>query len=256
MDNTARVRQRMLAVFLQVTAVLYVSAEALNPKGTDQVITATGTALKVLPIAAGHSARLYLSGSLTVLALGGLAVSYAAIAMLVRERGWVIATVAALLGAVGCLLRRTAQRPGRVNLAAFLPCIAALPSGWTTALGQIASGKASFALDAGPAGLQTVTITLTATCDTAGARQIPSGQPGIRQLERPLSPVPRHSDIRYYTFPGGCATYQFVSTPGASGALATAVDHAVAFMPRWALVRYIRRTEGLALCGRGATCPR
>jgi hypothetical protein len=39
--------------------------------------------------------------SLTFLALGGLAVSYAAIAMLVRGRGWVIATVAALLGEVG-----------------------------------------------------------------------------------------------------------------------------------------------------------
>jgi hypothetical protein len=29
----------------------------------------------------------------------------------------------------------------------------------------------------------------------------------------------------------------------------------VAFMPRSALVGYVRRTEGLALCGRGAACP-
>jgi hypothetical protein len=40
-------------------------------------------------------------GSLTLLALGGLAVSYPAIATLVRGPGWVVATVAALLGAVG-----------------------------------------------------------------------------------------------------------------------------------------------------------
>ncbi len=142
-----------------------------------------------------------------------------------------------------------------VPSAAFLPCIAALPSGWTTADPEIASGQASFVMNSGQAGLQTVTITLTATCDISGAQQIPSDQPGLRRFERPLSLVPRYSDVRYYTFPGGCVTYQFVFAPGASPVLATTVDTAVAFMPRSALVSYVRRTEGLALCGRGAACP-
>ena len=100
-----------------------------------------------------------------------------------------------------------------------------------------------------------MTITLTASCDIAGARQIPSDQPGMRLFERPLSLAPRYSDVRYYTFPGGCATYQFVLAPGASPAATTTAASAVAFMPRSALVGYVRRTEGLALCGRGATCP-
>jgi tRNA A-37 threonylcarbamoyl transferase component Bud32 len=142
-----------------------------------------------------------------------------------------------------------------VPSAAFLPCIAALPSGWTTADPEIASGRASFVLNSGQAGLQTVTITLTATCDISGARQIPSDQPGLRRFERPLSLVPKYSDVRYYTFPGGCATYQFAFAPGASPVLATAADTTVAFMPRSALVSYVRRTEGLALCGRGSACP-
>ena len=34
-----------------------------------------------------------------------------------------------------------------VPSAAFLPCIAALPSGWTTADTEIASGQASFGLN-------------------------------------------------------------------------------------------------------------
>jgi hypothetical protein len=34
MDNAARTRQRVLAIILPVTAVLYISAEALSPKGT------------------------------------------------------------------------------------------------------------------------------------------------------------------------------------------------------------------------------
>jgi tRNA A-37 threonylcarbamoyl transferase component Bud32 len=157
-----------------------------------------------------------------------------------------------------------------VPSAAFLPCIAALPSGWTAADPEIASGQASFVLDSGSlAGgggvrfvlgqsgqqLQTVTITLTATCDIAGARQIPSGQPGMRRFERPPSQVPGYSGVRYDVFPGGCATYRFVLGPGASPVVTTTVDTAVAFMPRSALVGYVRRTEGLALCGRGAACP-
>ena len=142
-----------------------------------------------------------------------------------------------------------------VPSAAFLPCIAALPSGWTAADPEIASGQASFVLNSGQPGLQTVTITLTATCDTAGAQEIPSDQPGMRRFERPLSLVPAYSGVRYYTFPGGCATYRFVLAPGASPVVTTTVDTAVAFMPRSALVGYVRRTEGLALCGRGAGCP-
>ncbi len=156
-----------------------------------------------------------------------------------------------------------------VPSAAFLPCIAALPSGWTTVNDEIASGRASFGLNSGSlAGgggvrlvlgqsgqLQTVTITLTATCDIAGARQVPSGQPGIRRFERPPSLVPGYSDVRYDVFPGGCVTYRFVLGPGASPVLATTVGSAVAFIPRSELVGYVRRTEGLALCGRGAACP-
>ena len=91
----------MLAIFLPIAAVLYISAEALSPKGTDQVITTTATALKVLSIAARHPAQLYVAGSLALLALGGLAVSYAAIAALVRDRGSAVATVAALIGGLG-----------------------------------------------------------------------------------------------------------------------------------------------------------
>lgn len=101
MDNAARIRQRVLALFLPVAAVLYIGGEALSPKGTDQVVTSTATAFKVLPIAAQHPSQLYLASSLVLLGLGALAVSYGAIATLVRDRGSLLATVAALLGGLG-----------------------------------------------------------------------------------------------------------------------------------------------------------
>lgn len=118
MDSAARIRQRVLALFLPLAAVLYVSAEALNPKGTDQILSTTADALKVLPIAAMHPAQLYVSGSLSLLALGALAVSYAAIATLVRGRGSIVATVAALLGGLGAFCGALVNVLVGVNLAA------------------------------------------------------------------------------------------------------------------------------------------
>jgi hypothetical protein len=77
MHKAARARQRILAVFLPIAAVLYISAEALDPKGTDQVVTDMATGLKLLPIAARHPTQLYVAGTLSLLALGAVAVSYA-----------------------------------------------------------------------------------------------------------------------------------------------------------------------------------
>jgi hypothetical protein len=101
MDNASRTRQRVLAIFLPIAAMFYISAEALSPKGTDQVVTDTATALKLLGIAVKHPAQLYIAGTCAVLGLGALAVSYAAIAALARDRGSALATVAALIGGIG-----------------------------------------------------------------------------------------------------------------------------------------------------------
>jgi tRNA A-37 threonylcarbamoyl transferase component Bud32 len=143
-----------------------------------------------------------------------------------------------------------------VPSAALLPCIAALPSGWSIGGADITSGKVRLWLDSDRAGPAAITVTLTATCHTTGAQQIPSDQPAMRRFEHPLSLTPQFSDLRFYTFPGGCATYRFSFTPGASPVLTGAADSALSFQPRSALVDFVRRTEGLALCGRGAACPR
>jgi hypothetical protein len=142
-----------------------------------------------------------------------------------------------------------------VPSAAMLPCIAALPSGWSTGAADIASGHTRFWLDSDRAGPHAITVTLTAACDTSGAHQIPSDQPGMRRFEHLVSLTPQFAGLRFYTFPGGCVTYRFTFAPGASPTLADAAASALSFQPRSALVHFIRRTEGLALCGRGAACP-
>jgi membrane-associated phospholipid phosphatase len=142
-----------------------------------------------------------------------------------------------------------------VPSAAMVPCVADLPAGWQVGGADIASGHARFWLNSDQAGDQAVTITLSATCDISRAQQIPSDQPQTQRFERPLSLRPQYTALRYYTFPGGCVTYRFHFAPGKSSLLAIPVDSAVGFLPRARLVSYIRSTENLALCGRGASCP-
>ena len=142
-----------------------------------------------------------------------------------------------------------------VPSAALVPCVAALPSGWQVGGADIATGHSRFWLDSDQAGARAATITLSAACDVAGARPVPSDQPGARRFERQLSQRPQFTALRFYVFPGGCVTYQFSFVPGAPPLLAIPVNGAVGFLPRARLVDHIRNTEGLALCGRGAPCP-
>ena len=142
-----------------------------------------------------------------------------------------------------------------VPSAAQLPCIAAVPPGWRIGGQNIASGHVTFWLDSDLAGPRAVAVTLTAACDVSGARQAPSDQPGTRRFDRPASRGGRFASLRFYTFPGGCVSYQIDFASGASPLLATGVRSAVAFMPRVTLVDYVRDKESLALCGRGAACP-
>lgn len=118
MTAALRTRQHLLALALPLTAALYIGAEGINPRGTDQVMTTTATADRLLPIAAEHSTQLYLSGSLTELALASVAVAYAAIALLVRGRGSALATIAAVIGGIGAFCGAVVNVFVGINLAA------------------------------------------------------------------------------------------------------------------------------------------
>jgi hypothetical protein len=142
-----------------------------------------------------------------------------------------------------------------VPSAAQLPCISALPTGWQIGGEDIASGHATFWLDSDQAGPRAVTVTLAVACDVSGVRRTTSDQPGTQRFDRPASRGDRFAALRFYTFPGGCVSYQLDFAPGASPLLAIGARGAVAFMPRVTLVDYVRDKESLALCGRGAACP-
>src|SRR5438034_8157578 len=142
-----------------------------------------------------------------------------------------------------------------VPSAGAVPCLSTLPSGWTYGGADIHRGLARVWLDSDRAGFHAAAVTLTARCDVSGAHEVPSDEAGARRFEQPLSLTPRLVAVRSYLFLGGCATYRFSFAPGASTALVFDVDSAVSFVPRSALVAYVRTTDAQLLCGRGAPCP-
>ena len=97
MNSALTARTPILALFPPLAAILLLVGEALTPKGLDHPISMSRAA-KELPIAEAHLNQLYLSNLLVIFGLGALGVSFAAIAVLVRERGSTIATVAAVVG--------------------------------------------------------------------------------------------------------------------------------------------------------------
>ncbi len=143
-----------------------------------------------------------------------------------------------------------------VPSAAFVPCIAEFPVGWTFGGEHIDARSSVFWLDSDRAGLRAVTVSLDRTCDTTGAVRVPvePDEAGTVRFERPRSLPPRFVSNRFYTFPGGCVTYRFAFRPGATFTPALEATSALTFFSRAKGVELLRR-EGITLCGAGVECP-
>ena len=121
-----------------------------------------------------------------------------------------------------------------------VPCIRALPAGWSVFSSDIESGRARFALSSDRAGSHALEVTLTSRCDTSGATEIPSDQKGTRRFERIEVVTPGFRGTRYYRFAGGCTTYRFQL--GEEGrALANEATLALSFISRDALDAKLRK---------------
>jgi hypothetical protein len=90
-----------------------------------------------------------------------------------------------------------------------IPCIASHPAGWNLGTVHIRNGKASFALDNDRGGISALRVNLEASCDVAGATQVPTDEPGTVRYARMDSVDSGLRGVRFYVFPGGCVTYQF-----------------------------------------------
>ncbi len=96
-----------------------------------------------------------------------------------------------------------------VPSAAWLPCLDAVPLGWSLAGVEVRDGSGGFWLDSDRDGVRAIEARLTASCDTRDATEIPSDREGMRRLEQVTQVHPEYVGTRYYVFDGGCLAMVF-----------------------------------------------
>jgi len=143
-----------------------------------------------------------------------------------------------------------------VPSAAYIPCISLFPAGWSFGGERLRNGRPEFWLDSDRAGFRAVTVTLTRSCDTSDAVEVPieTSEPQMERYEEPDSLLPAFSGDRYYVFPGGCVTYRFAFVHGATFAQVVEASEALTFISR-AEGSALLAKNGLILCGRDVRCP-
>ena len=104
-----------------------------------------------------------------------------------------------------------------VPSASLVPCLGALPAGWSVGPVTVNNGRSVIRLNHDRAGADVLEVRLTAGCDTQGATQVGSNQPQVRRYQRIQRQAPGFEATRFDRFPGGCVTAQ-VAVPAANRA--------------------------------------
>lgn len=137
---------------------------------------------------------------------------------------------------IGGALLLTAQA---VPSAEFLPCLRALPGGWTFHDMVVRKGKARILLDFGRDGDKAATVTLTRTCDVGDAMEIFSDVDGSRRYERVHASSSVYRGDQYYVSAGGCITHHFVVHSSTGAEQVSALNRTLGFVNRDVLRRYV-----------------
>ena len=135
-----------------------------------------------------------------------------------------------------------------VPQAAAVPCIAALPAGWTAGGATARNGEARFWLDSDRFGDRAVQVRFRPAdaCVADEGEETKSDEPAWRRFDRPVR-APDVRPTRTYLSESACVTYDI--TPQADGQTIHTLDHALAFQPRSELAAEVYRRSGLSLCG-------
>ena len=147
--------------------------------------------------------------------------------------------------APSCVEEQTAEmliiEAQSVPTAALLPCVGALPIGWSFETFTVDDTGTTFYLDSDRAGAQAVRVDLKDRCDVGGATEVPTDTPGAQQFEKIDALGDRYAGTRYYVFEGGCVTYNFDFEGSGRTELAREVSLALDFFPRSELERRLAR---------------
>ena len=134
-----------------------------------------------------------------------------------------------------------------VPTASMLPCIEALPAGWSFSGLDVVDDRSRIFLDSDRAGFRAVDITLAESCDVEGASEVQTDEPGTRRFERVFPRKDLFAGVRYYVYDGGCTTYEFELTGEGRAGLTAEAAVAMSFFSREELEDELFEETGLRL---------
>lgn len=141
--------------------------------------------------------------------------------------------------------RRLALVAQSVPTAAYLPCVATLPAGWSTARLHVTSGQTRFSLESDRS--RPVEVELVESCDISGATPTTPRGDGVRTYRRLDSITPRYQGTLLDVFAGGCVSYRFDFQRGPHIVLSEEFQAAAGLRSRRDLAFELRRTVGVDL---------
>jgi hypothetical protein len=132
-----------------------------------------------------------------------------------------------------------------VPSAAFVPCVKALPQGWTFGSFEARSGRVDLWFDSDRAGLHALHVSLVPSCAAGGTRE-PSDEPPADLSVRIQKLDTTITGTRTYRFPGACMMEAFRFPVSADTVLLGDTTLMIELSPRAALVAQLAK-HGLHL---------
>ena len=130
--------------------------------------------------------------------------------------------------------------------AAYLPCIAELPPGWSLESFEVDDDGTRFSLRSDRSD-RPVDVELAPSCDVGSATPVTPRDEGVRTYQLAESVSPRFTGRFYDVFADGCVTYEFDFARGPHIALIDELQQAVQLYPRRLLRQELRDELGITL---------
>jgi hypothetical protein len=130
--------------------------------------------------------------------------------------------------------------------AAYLPCIAALPTGWSFQSLDVDDEHTRMSLRSDRSD-RPVHVSLLPRCEVRGATPIAPRDEGVRTYQSVESIAPRYAGRLYDVFAHGCVVYEFDFARGPHIALIDELERTVSLYPRRELRQRLRDDLGIDL---------
>lgn len=130
--------------------------------------------------------------------------------------------------------------------AAYVPCVAELPPGWSFESIDVGDEGARLSLRSDRAD-RDVTVDLVDDCEVGSATPVAPRDEGVRTYQEVAAVSPRYAGRFYDVFAGGCVIYAFDFARGPHIALVDEMERAVQLYPRRQLRQELRADLGITL---------